>query len=155
MRAKELRRHEQRLRDLDITIPVPFDARDFLTHIAEKRGRPIHVLSLDTSAASAPCGLWLATDKADYIAVDEKAPPFLRAHILCHELAHMLCDHRGRLQLETPQPTFDFIDPDVVKRVLGRTSRYPDADEREAEGLASVFHRFAAQRSPVPRPGFC
>ncbi|BCJ56252.1 hypothetical protein Asp14428_77270 [Actinoplanes sp. NBRC 14428] len=152
MKARQIRRYEQRLRDLDITIPVPFDARTFCAHIAERRGRPIHVLSLDTSAAAAPCGLWLATDKADYIAVDEKAPPVLRSHILLHELAHMLCDHTGRLELDTATPAFTILDPEMVKRVLGRTSRYPDEQEREAEGLASVFIRFAAQRSPVPRP---
>lgn len=152
MKASQIRRYEQRLRELDITIPVPFDAWAFCEHIAERRGRPIHILSLNTSAASAPCGLWLATEKADYIAVDATAPPVLRSHILQHELAHMLCDHTGRLELDTSEPTFDFLDPEMVKRVLGRTSRYPDEQEREAEGLASVFSWFAAQRSPVPRP---
>ncbi|MEU4422108.1 hypothetical protein AB0F81_15895 [Actinoplanes sp. NPDC024001] len=150
MRAREIRRYEQLLRRLDITIPVPFDARAFSEHIADKRGRPIHLLPMDTSDAGAPCGLWLATARADYIVVDNRAPAVLREHILLHELAHMLCDHSGRLRLDSLG--FDFLDPAVVERVLGRTTRYPDAQEREAEGVASVISRFAARRSPVPRP---
>ncbi|MFC7533883.1 hypothetical protein [Actinoplanes sp. GCM10030250] len=152
MRARDIRRYEQILRRLDITIPVPFDARTFGEHIAEKRGRPMHILPMDTSDAVAPCGLWLSTDRADYIVVDERAPAVLREHILLHELAHMLCDHTGRLQLDAADLSFDFLDPAMVERVLGRTSRYPDGQEREAEGVASVISRFAARRSPVPRP---
>lgn len=152
MRAREIRRYEQLLRRLDITIPVPFDAPSFSEHIAEKRGRPIHLLAMDTSDATAPCGLWLATGRADYIVVDDRAPAVLREHILLHELAHMLCEHSGRLRLEAADLSFDFLDPAMVERVLGRTSHYPDAQEREAEGLASVISRFAARRSPVPRP---
>ncbi|MBG0564967.1 hypothetical protein [Actinoplanes aureus] len=152
MRAREIRRYEQLLRRLDITIPVPFDARTFSEHIADKRGRPIHILPMDTSDATAPCGLWLATAKADYVVVDNRAPAVLREHILLHELAHLLCDHRGRLRLDAADLSFDFLDPAMVERVLGRTSHYPDAQEREAEGVASVISRFAARRSPVPRP---
>ncbi|MEV6302223.1 hypothetical protein AB0M02_22595 [Actinoplanes sp. NPDC051861] len=152
MRAREVRRYEQMLRELDITIPVPFDARSFGEHIAAKRGRPLHILPMDTSEAVAPCGLWMATAKADYVVVDERAPAVLREHILLHELAHMLCDHTGRLSLDATDLSFEFLDPAMVERVLGRTSRYPDEQEREAEGLASVISQFAARRSPVPRP---
>lgn len=152
MRAREIRRHEQLLRRLDVEIPAPFDARAFAARIAERRGRPIHILPMDTSDATAPCGLWLATAKADYIVVDDRAPRVLREHILLHELAHLLCDHTGQLRLDAARLTFDQLDPAMVARVLGRTSRYPDAQEREAEGVASVISRFAARRSPVPRP---
>ena len=151
MKASEVRRFEQRLYELDITVPVPFDPWDFCAHVAEKRGRPIHILPMDVSEAAAPCGLWLETEKADYFAVDPSAPRFLQGHILLHELSHLLCNHRGRLQLDASLLTFDFIDPVLVKRVLGRATGYPTEDEREAEGLASVFHHLAAQRSPVPR----
>jgi hypothetical protein len=152
VRAREIRRYEQLLRRLDATIPVPFDALTFAGNIAERRDRAIHILPMDTSDATAPCGLWMATAKADYIVVDNRAPAALREHILLHELAHLLCDHTGRLRLDAAGLDFDILDPAMVERVLGRTSRYPDEQEREAEGLASVISRFAARRSPLPRP---
>jgi hypothetical protein len=156
--AKPVRRYEQMLRELNITIPSPFDAREFCKNVAEQRGRPINVLMVDTSGAKAPCGLWVSTDRADYITIDAKAPPVLRDHILMHEISHMLCDHRGLLQIDPDKLELDdeIIDPAVVQRVLGRnsgyTSRYDTKEERDAEGLASVIAEFAARRSPVPRP---
>jgi hypothetical protein len=156
VRRRPVRRYEQRLRELNITIPTPFDARTFCDHIAERRGRSITIMMLDTSEAAVPCGLWLSTVTADYIVIDAAAPPVLRDHILTHELAHMLCDHEGLLQLDASALSLDIIDPAVVERVLGRdsgyTTRYASAEEQEAEGLASVIAGFASRRSPVPRP---
>ncbi|MBM2623873.1 hypothetical protein JIG36_51130 [Actinoplanes sp. LDG1-06] len=156
MEARPVRRYEQRLRELAITIPTPFDARAFCAHVAEQRGRPITVIMMDTSEVSAPCGLWLSTNKADYVVVDSTAPPVLRDHILLHETAHIICNHKGLLQVDAKLMGLDIIDPAVVERVLGRNSgyakRYGTAEEREAEGLASVITEFAARRSPVPRP---
>lgn len=156
MRSRPVRRYEQRLRELNITIPTPFDARTFCDHIAEQRGRSITIMMLDTSEAAINCGLWLSTVKADYIVVDATAPPVLRDHILMHELAHMLWNHKGLLQLDATALGLDIIDPAVVERVLGRdsgyTTRYASAQEQEAEGLATVIAGFAARRSPVPRP---
>ncbi|MFF5085324.1 hypothetical protein ACFY36_50495 [Actinoplanes sp. NPDC000266] len=156
MDAKPVRRYEQRLRDLKITIPTPFDARAFCDHVAEQRGRPMTVIMMDAGEATAPCGLWLATKKADYIVVDSTVPPVMRDHILLHETAHIICDHRGLLNVTPEMLQLDVLDPAVVERVLGRNSgindRYDTAEEREAEGLASVITEFAARCSPVPRP---
>lgn len=159
---KRVRHAEQLLRKLRLTIPVPFNVDEFVQSVAEHRGRPIHILDLDAKAlhifnpddrhTEAPCGLWLSTAAADYIAVDPTAPAVLRTHTLLHELSHMLCDHTGLLRLDTSTLRFDNIDPDIVQRVLGRTNRYPTDEERDAETLASVIGEFAARRSPVPRP---
>ncbi|MEV0732260.1 hypothetical protein [Polymorphospora sp. NPDC050346] len=163
MDKKRVRNAEQLLRQLPFTIPVPFDVGKFVDLVAEHRGRPIHilkldstvlqVLNLDTDETETPCGLWLSTAAADYIVVDGTAPPVLRDHSLLHELSHMLCDHTGLLQLDASTLRFDTLDTAVVQRVLGRTSRYPNEEERDAETLASVIGEFAARRSPVPRPG--
>lgn len=154
--ARPVRRYEQRLRELAITIPTPFDARTFCSNVAEQRDRPITVIMMDTSAVAAPCGLWLSTNMADYVVVDSTAPPVLRDHILLHETAHIICDHQGLLEVDARMLNLDIIDPAVIERVLGRNSgyahRYGTDEEREAEGLASVITEFAARRSPVPRP---
>jgi hypothetical protein len=154
--AKPVRRFEQRLRELNLTIPTPWDVREFCANVAEYRGRPITILMLDTSRAAAPCGLWVATNQSDYVVVDSTAPPVLRDHILLHELAHMLWDHEGLLQLDAQALTGDVLDPAMIERVLGRNSgytrRYDSDEEQDAEGLATVIPGFAAHRSPVPRP---
>ncbi|REF94602.1 hypothetical protein DFJ67_0541 [Asanoa ferruginea] len=145
------RRHERLLRDLEVTIPTPFDPWEFCRHVAERRARPIHILRMDTTEA-ASCGLWLATQKADYVVVDEGAPAVLAGHIILHELAHMLLGHTGQIKLDAAALGFEVLDPTMVQRVLGRTSRYLTEEERDAEGFASVIKSFAARWSPVPRP---
>lgn len=152
MDARRVQRYEQRLRELNVTIPVPFDPWTFAGHVAEQRGRPITILPLDTSEAAAACGLWLSTLKADYVVLDSAAPRGLKAHILLHELAHMLLEHSGQVTLDAQALNFEFLDPGMVRRVLARTTRYSTTEERDAEGLASVLEAFAARRSPVPRP---
>jgi hypothetical protein len=153
--AKRVRHYHRRLRNLNITIPNPFDVQEFVANVAESRGRPMAMLMLDTSGVKAPCGLWISTQKADYVVVDAAAPPVLRDHILLHEIAHMLCNHQGLLEIDATAIGLDprIIDPAVVERVLGRssghTARYDTVQEQEAEGLASVMREFAARRSPV------
>jgi hypothetical protein len=136
---KRLRRDlEQRLRALDVTIPSPFSAEAFCGNVAEARGRAIHLIPWDTTAAVVPCGLWISTVNADYIVYEQAAAGILRQHIVLHELAHLLLGHQGAAQLAGAAGQFEFLEPDMVDRVLGRTSAYDAREEREAEVLASM-----------------
>ncbi|WP_157751925.1 hypothetical protein [Actinoplanes derwentensis] len=137
---------------MDITIPAPYDARRFAENIAERRGRRIQVIELDTSLAAAPCGLWLATANRDLVVVDSNAPGYVQDHILTHELSHILCNHRGNLEIDADTLPLLSLDPAMVQRVLGRTRRYPTPAEHEAEVLASVIVDTARSRYNVPRP---
>jgi hypothetical protein len=142
------RRCAKRLRELNVPVPVPFTAEAYCANLAVARGRPIHLLPKDTSGATVPCGLWLSTTTADYVVFDRTAPPVLRDHIILHELSHILCGHRGALRADNAHTLFELLDPDVVRLVLGRTSAYEVAEEREAEELASMIGERA---SPRPR----
>lgn len=139
MKDKKLRRNlEQRLRALHVTIPSPFSAEAFCTNVAEARGRAIHLIPWDTTTAVVPCGLWISTVNADYIVYEQAAAGILRQHIVLHELAHLLLGHQGAAQLDSAAGKFQFLDPAMVDRVLGRTSAYDADEEREAEVLASM-----------------
>ncbi|WP_372410178.1 toxin [Streptomyces luteireticuli] len=90
--------------------------------------------------AKSPCGIWLATNEADFIVVEANTSRLHRDHIIAHELAHMLCGHRDSTGLD---PTgFGYLlpnlDPQRVREILGRTS-YSSTEEQEAETVASLI----------------
>jgi len=149
----QIRRWEGVLRRLPVTIPNPFDPWAFRDAVARQRRRPIRILRLDTARDGVVgCGLWVRARVADYIVVDRDAPRELAGHLLCHELAHILLDHKGLMPFASAALGFDRLDPEMIQRVLGRSGRFSDSEERDAEGLATVVRSFAARRSPVPRP---
>ncbi|WP_344165753.1 hypothetical protein [Nocardiopsis rhodophaea] len=87
--------------------------------------------------ADAPCGLWLALGKINYIFVDARSHVH-RDHIILHELAHMICGHNhGQTDLANFLPG---IDPGQIRSVLAR-SNYSDQQEAEAEIMATVIAR--------------
>jgi len=142
------RQLEQRLRALNVTIPVPLSAEAFCRSVAEARGRPIKLVPWDTTGAVVPCGLWISTENADYIVYEQAAPGILRQHIVLHELAHLLLGHEGAAQLNVASQ-FQFLDSAMVERVLGRASAYDACEEREAEVLASMIGEQPARYGPV------
>ncbi|HEV2236610.1 MAG TPA: hypothetical protein VGR57_08105 [Ktedonobacterales bacterium] len=112
--------------------------------LAGQRGRPIHLEAHQLPHYLA--GMWLATPRADYIFYAEDATPPYQDHIILHELAHMLCDHGGRLtDAEIAALRRDLLpdlSADAIRHTLLRArSRYADAHEREAELLASLIEQ--------------
>jgi hypothetical protein len=146
------RRLERQLRALDVSIPTPFSVEALCVNLARSRGRPIHLLPWDTTGATAPCGLWVSTNSADYIIYAEAATRILRRHIILHEVAHLLLGHAGAIDLNDAAALFEVLDPSVVRRVLARTSTYDAIEEREAEVLASIIGEQASGLLPdLPR----
>jgi Zn-dependent peptidase ImmA (M78 family) len=104
-----------------ITPPVPFDVRALCARVAADRARPIHLLSAAMPAGS-PCGLWIATDTADYLFYEESTSPVHHEHIILHELGHILCGHQG-----------------IVASGPDAGARYSTIEETEAELVASIL----------------
>lgn len=107
--------------------------------LSADRGRPIQLVELPLGAKS-PCGIWLATDDADFIVVEANTSRLHRDHIIAHELAHMLCGHRDSTG---PDPTgfghlLPHLDAQRVREILGRTN-YSSTEEQEAETVASLI----------------
>jgi hypothetical protein len=152
MTARLRRRLERQLHVLNVPLPRPFTADEFCARLARTRGRPIHLLPWDTTGAMVPCGLWVSTDRADYIIYEQATTEILRQHIILHEVAHLVLGHAGALDLGVATDVFDVLDPSMVRRVLGRTSAYDADEEREAEVLASLIGEQAAEfSSGLPR----
>ncbi|NUT98511.1 MAG: hypothetical protein HOY78_41530 [Saccharothrix sp.] len=137
-RRRARRRHAALLRDLPA--PAPFDARELCRQVAALRRRPIRLLPM--TGLDDVCGLWIATDTADLIFHESGTSPPHQDHIVLHELAHLLCDHRSAsvTPADLTRVLLPHLDPDVVRRVLGRAA-YTTEEEWEAETLASLIRQ--------------
>lgn len=114
------------------------DVRALCDAIGALRGRPIYLEALPLSGPHT--GVWIADAAADHIYFARDASIPYQEHIILHELAHMLRHHRP-IESESEllqREWFPLLDPDRIRALLAR-SRYDDADEREAELLASLL----------------
>lgn len=137
----------------DLEIPEPFDLGQFMAKLARQRQRAI-ILHPFTSRPGDPCGLWIRTAETDHIFHEQGTTPWHMTHIVTHEIAHVLLDHRGST---TWHDLIDLLAPDVdaalAGLILGRTA-YSTQKEREAETLASlILERASAAPRTVPAVG--
>jgi hypothetical protein len=132
-----------------IGIPDPFDVQIFCDRIAAQRRRALHLHSVPgISGTDAPCGVWIATEKADHIFHEAATSPLHQDHIILHEIGHMLLGHRSIIDgVQSAGGLFADIDPATVVSLLTRAS-YGTEDERDAERLAGLIaNRAAASRT--------
>ncbi|MGW0757072.1 hypothetical protein ACWD1Y_11390 [Streptomyces sp. NPDC002814] len=150
------------LRDFvaSLGLPPADNIRDLIPFVEQHTGRPIVLIPVtDRSAlpesldATSPCGLWLATDKADNIFYDATTSVAHQDIIIGHELGHILRRHHtvdgdilagvGTLGGLLPDMT-----PALIRMLVGRT-RYAEPDEAEAETIGSLLlEHVHASRSP-------
>lgn len=131
-------RCEQRLSQLPL--PAPFTVDRFKEALVIHRGRSLTINAMPTLGPEAPSGVWIATETADHVFVDETARTLHREHIVLHELAHIVCDHQGAPAMtdEDVAALLPALNVEMVARVLGRT-RYTQDEEQEAELLATMI----------------
>jgi hypothetical protein len=120
-----------------VAVPNPFDINDFCAVISTKRQRALHLVPKGTRLG--PCGIWLALPDVDYVFYESETSQLHREHIILHELGHLLCEHQPNavMDAEVVAKLFPHLNPDVVHRVLGRTT-YTAIEEQEAEMVASL-----------------
>lgn len=151
IRHRQLRRHcESLLAELDA--PTTWDIHDLCDLVAEQRDRRIHRVPIAMSAMH-PCGFWIFTEHVDFIVYESDTSRVHQEHIIAHELAHIICCHRGGTTFSdaTAQLLFPDLDPDLVRDML-RRSGYSDRQEQEAEMLASLIMEQANRLRPgAPR----
>jgi hypothetical protein len=121
-----------------LNLPESFDVPTLCAELSARRGRPIQ--QLPVANLHDVCGLWIATDTTDLIAYEQHTSAPHQQHIVLHELGHMLCDHFpvGVSPSEQAQLLMPNLDPNMIRRVLGRTG-YSSVEEQEAEFLASLL----------------
>jgi hypothetical protein len=144
---KRLRREcAERVRALDI--PTPFDVQELCRRLSAARGREIRLLPGPLPPDS-PCGLWVSTDRADYVFYEQRTSRLHREHIILHEIGHLLCDHQAApvLDEEASRLVLPNLDPAMVQRMLGRT-HYSAVEEQQAEMIASLVLQQVSRWSP-------
>jgi hypothetical protein len=119
---------------LELEIPVPFHLDAFIRLLEGRRGRPIRVCRF-TAPPGGPCGVWISGRDADYVFHDAGTSPYHQAHIVLHEIAHMLLGHgtaagEGLGHLLAPG-----LGPELQDIMLGSAV----GDEAEAEVQAEML----------------
>jgi hypothetical protein len=147
-------RLQARCRELlgNLHVPQPYSRDAMILWIEGLRGRPLILKELPQQAAGAgACGLWLATDTADFVFYERRTAPLHQEHIILHEIGHMLFGHHdaglsgvdgGVGSLLTD------LQPHLIKRLMARAS-YATVQEQEAEMFASL----AYSSGKLPRAG--
>jgi hypothetical protein len=138
MNLRQLRQScAAKVRALDL--PSPFDVQAFCHSVEHARGRTIRLVPRALPTGS-PSGLCVSTKTSDYIFYEAQTSPLHQEHIILHEVAHLICEHQAfsASHHEVSQLLLPDLDPQVVQRVLGRTS-YPMWAEQEAEMIASLI----------------
>ncbi|RLU79971.1 hypothetical protein CTZ27_36105 [Streptomyces griseocarneus] len=136
-----------------LSVPHPFTVDALCQELSARRRRPLHLHPLPQQAArNNICGMWLATETDDHIFFEQRTSRVHQEHILLHEIGHMLFDHHGTDlgHSEASQGLLPDLSPELVKRLLGRTS-YTNRQEQEAEMLASLL-RIRASHSAARAP---
>lgn len=117
-----------------IPLTPPWTVDEFILWLSDFKGKEV-TLSQRTSAASQilKCGtLYVMDDRLTIMYSPEHSERHQRQQIF-HEIAHVLCDHRGSDVYDVPASALtDGIDPAKVREMLHRGS-FGTATEAEAE----------------------
>jgi hypothetical protein len=83
--------------------------------------------------------MWVSLPDEDIIFVEQRTSPLHQDQIGLHEIGHILCRHDAEsLGADYARQVMPDLDPNMVLRVLGRTS-YDAPQEREAELVATLI----------------
>ncbi|MEU4113310.1 hypothetical protein AB0F71_02260 [Kitasatospora sp. NPDC028055] len=145
---------EDRLSELIPLLPHRFDEEELVQAVSTLIGRPIYVEARDMKGNFA-CGLRERYADREVISFERNASPLLRSQIICHELGHILCGHRGSIHysdIPSDEELAEMIDWSVLG-ISARTS-YEEQDEQEAELMASLLvqRMYRAAVMPAKRP---
>ena len=150
--ALKRRQHERALRrglravlaDADIDTPIPIT--EVCTRLGERRGRPIIPTPWQFEAGD-PYGAWVPGPSTDWIFYQTATTHTHQAHIIAHELGHLLAGHK-------PEGSDDEEEDDADEqpwpgRALRRTS-YDTLQEQDAEVIATLLLQSAAATTVQP-----
>ncbi len=132
-----------------VDVPPPYDVNALCDALEQKRQREISLIPMAMpTRPGSPCGLWIATDEVDYILYQKNTSKAHGAHIVRHEVGHMLLGHSSTPanRDEVAQFLMPSLSPALVRTVLGRTV-YSSHEERAAEMVAS---QLAIRESQTP-----
>lgn len=154
MSERALRRRCRRLLN-ELGIQPPLDVVDLCGRFGDVRGRPIRLVAHPIPVPG-PFGVWISTAEADYILYQQQTTKPHQAHIVLHELGHILAGHRVQkeddqllsqlypdVEPDELRRQYPDLEPGAVRRALRRTS-YDTEQEREAELVATIILEWAS-----------
>lgn len=136
----------------EVGAPGPFDLETFCQRLATVRGRPLTLLPFTAASPDDPTGVWLSTQRADFVFFEQATSPLHRDHIVLHELGHLLCAHEARYDeaLQYLARLLPDVEPETLSNVLAlRRGGYTVDEEREAETFARVVGSRIRRRQAV------
>ncbi|WP_431770913.1 ImmA/IrrE family metallo-endopeptidase [Streptomyces cucumeris] len=109
--------------------------------LSELYDRPIHIISLPLPDGS-PDGLLISAQDMDFIVYEQHLAPVHQRQVALHEIGHFICGHEATpvMSPETATLLLPSLDPDFVRRVLGRDHSQSES-EAEAEYVGSLIGR--------------
>lgn len=124
-----------------LAVPCPFSLEAFRTSLEGQRHRP---LELAAAAMPPACtGLWIATERADYIFYEQDAAPDDQLKIIFHEIGHMALNHQGiPITSRVIALLFPHLDPCMVAAALAgavSSTVYSETEELEADTFTNLF----------------
>lgn len=138
-----------RMRELHLVIPDPFSLEEFRGSVERLRGRPLHLVEIRYPAGTdTVCGVCISTRDLDAVFYARTVSDLHGSHIVLHEMAHLILDHRPSVAATRPGFEAAWRDSDGLARTwLARLGEPYDAEaEAEADALAAhVLGRWDAQ----------
>ncbi|MBH1937323.1 hypothetical protein I5Q34_24140 [Streptomyces sp. AV19] len=154
MRVARIRRRCGQLID-ELALPPRTGLPALCDAVARRVGRPIHLVPMRLDGVVS--GMTATTDDAYWIVHELRTSPWHQAHIVLHELGHLLLGHdqdptvtENALKVWTPS-----VDVATAMRRMGlamglaRHHCYDDLTERETEVLATLL----MEKVVPPPPG--
>ncbi|MDQ1018109.1 hypothetical protein [Streptomyces afghaniensis] len=140
---------KRELRALGVRSPLRVD--ELCRLLGEARGRPLRLMPYPLEVPG-PYGAWVSTPTADYIFFQKETTKTHQDHIILHEIGHMLAGHHNESidDLVVSEQAPD-LPPSTIDRALRRTL-YDNAQEREAETIATIIMEWTVCDGAAPLP---
>lgn len=132
----------------------PFDLDRLLAQIGGRRGKTIILLPAALPRDGAG-GLAIERERDLVIVFDETLPPLQQEHVIMHEAAHILFEHRGTSLDDLTGEELTELEPDLVETAqrFAKRDGYTALEEKVAEiAAALMWLRAGAVRSMVRTP---
>ncbi|MGH3548711.1 MAG: hypothetical protein ACRDQU_11505 [Pseudonocardiaceae bacterium] len=113
-------------------IRPPLDVPELCRRLAVSRGRPIYLRPWPLIVPG-PFGLWIGRSNEDHIFYQQETTPVHQAHIILHEVGHVIADH------PSDETDLDVMSDEGVPIRAYRRTCYEEAYEREAELVATII----------------
>ncbi|MFF0147526.1 hypothetical protein [Amycolatopsis sulphurea] len=132
--------------------PRPWSMNAWIDRLERHRDRDIDLLAVEYVPGQ-PSGAWQRHEDYDLVAYAAGTSSLHQDHIIAHEIAHLLCEHRGDCVLSEADAAR--VAPDLSAHLLSHllTRVTTDSDEYEAELMAVLLMSAATSDDAPLRPG--